>query len=236
VSEDGRKKKKTIDLVDEVDEAVEGFVSPSPELEQALRDATAAVEGHARPISSKSPLGDDPPGDPSAEEEALREQLSESGDRLMRLQADFENFRKRAAREREESHHFGAQNLVKDLLSVVDNLDRAIDHARQSGGGDLEGLLQGVELVHRELLGVFEKHHVTTVDALGKAFDPSIHEAIAQAPDGSVQPNTVIDELQKGYQLRDRLVRPARVVVAKAPEGSDESKESSTSGSGESTS
>ena len=86
-----------------------------------------------------------------------------------------------------------------------------------------------------ELLGVFEKHHVTTVDALGEAFDPSVHEAIAQAPDGNVVPNTVIDVLQKGYQLRDRLVRPARVVVARAPDEADEAKESSESGSGEST-
>jgi len=224
-------KKKVIDLVDEVQE---GFVSPSPELEEALREAEAAVGGGEPPADSDPPpegaAGSDPAAD--AELEALRSQLEESGDRLIRLQADFENFRKRAAREREETLHFGAQNLVKDLLSVVDNLDRALEHVRQSDGGDLEGLLQGVELVRRELMGVFEKHHVTAVEALGETFDPSVHEAIAQAPDAEVQPNTVIDVLQKGYQLRNRLVRPARVVVAKAPDASEQARESGESGPG----
>ena len=166
--------------------------------------------------------------------ELLLTRVSESSDRLLRLQADFENFRKRASREREETLRFGAQNLIKDLLSAVDNLDRAIDHARQSDGGDLEGLLQGVELVRRELLTAFEKHHVTGIDAQGVAFDPALHEAIAQAPDGSVEPNTVIDVLQKGYLLRDRLIRPARVVVSKAP-GEDEGTGNSERGPGEST-
>ena len=117
---------------------------------------------------------------------------------------------------------FGPQNLVKDLLSVVDNLGRAIDHARKSAGGDLQGLLQGVELVQRELLSVLEKHHVTEVDALGKPFNPAYHEAMAQVPDDSVPANTVIEVLQKGYQLRDRLLRPAQVVVTREPDGAGE--------------
>jgi molecular chaperone GrpE len=201
------------------------MLAPNPELEAALREAEEAVSGGERESG-----GEDPSGEP----EDLLIQLAESSDRLLRLQADFENFRKRAAREREESVRFGAQNLVKDLLSVVDNLDRAIAHARQSDGADLEGLLQGVELVHRELLGAFEKHHVKSIEAQGEAFDPAVHEAIAQTPDASVEPNTVIDVLQKGYQLRERLIRPARVVVAKAPEAT-ETKDSSESGPGEST-
>jgi molecular chaperone GrpE len=211
-------------------------LAPSPELEAALREAEESIpepgqrraaEGAAEPEG-----GDDP-----SQGEALLAELEESRDRLLRLQADFENFRKRAAREREEMARFGAQNLVKDLLSVVDNLDRALDHARRSDGGDLEGLLQGVELVHRELLGVFEKHHIQTVDARGQTFDPALHEAIAQMPDGSVEPNTVIDELQKGYQLRDRLIRPARVVGATAPEAPQNTgnEDSGESGPGEST-
>jgi molecular chaperone GrpE len=209
------------------EEPLGGVLPPSPELEAALREAEQAVS--AGEAASEAPEA--PAGEQKSEEEILLAQVAESGERLLRLQADFENFRKRAAREREETLRFGAQNLVKDLVSVVDNLDRAIDHARQSDGGDLEGLLQGVELVHRELLVVFEKHHVTAIDAHGKAFDPALHEAIAQAPDDSVDPNTVIEVLQKGYQLRDRLVRPARVVVAKAS-AEDETKDSSESGPG----
>jgi molecular chaperone GrpE len=130
-------------------------------------------------------------------------------------------------KDREEAIQYGPQILVKDLLSVVDNLARAIDHARQSGGGDLEGLLQGVELVRRELESALSKHHVREVEALGKTFNPAQHEAMGQIPDASVEPNTIVEVLQKGYQLRDRLIRPARVIVARAPDEPDEKGEAS---------
>jgi molecular chaperone GrpE len=143
----------------------------------------------------------------------------EARDQLLRLQADFDNFRKRALKERNEVLHYGHQNLVKELLSVVDNLERAIGHARASGGGDLGGFLQGVELVQRELLGALEKHGVGRVEALGQLFDPAVHEAMAQVPDAAAAPGTVLEVLQEGYRLRDRLLRPARVVVARPPEG-----------------
>src|SRR4029453_16236286 len=149
-----------------------------------------------------------------------REEPAEADARLLPLEAEFENFRKRALRERQEAAQYGSQNLFKDLVSVVDNLERAIAHARESGGGDLASFLQGVELVRRELLGVFEKNHVTEIEAKGKPFDPALHEAMTQVESGAVPPNTVIDVLEKGFQLRDRLVRPARVIVAKAPERS----------------
>ena len=154
-----------------------------------------------------------------AQIEVLTAELAELKDRMLRLQAEFDNFRKRALKERQEASQYGHQNLVKDLLSAVDNLDRALDHSRTSESGDLEGLLQGVELVQRELLGALGKHGVTQVEAQGKPFDPNVHEAMVQAPDGSVPENTVIDVFEVGYKLRDRLIRPARVVVAKAPGG-----------------
>jgi molecular chaperone GrpE len=193
------------------------LLSSSPELEEALRAAAQAVE--EREVSLDRPLE---PASAEGEVERLRSELIDARDQFLRLRADFDNFRKRALREREEASLYGHQNLVKDLLSTVDNLERAIDHSRKNGGGDLEGLLQGVELVQRELLGALGQHGVTQIEALGAVFDPAIHEAMAQAPDGSVEPNTVIDVLQKGYLLRDRLVRPARVVVARAPEGDED--------------
>lgn len=206
-----------------------GSIPIDPELEAALREAMEAVE---EPKAAKS-RADREPGlldaEPVSEREAeavasrLREELADADDRLLRLQAEFENFRKRALRERQEALQYGSQNLFKDLVSVVDNLERAIAHARESGGGDLASFLQGVELVQRELLAVLEKNHVTEIEALGKPFDPSLHEAMAQVESGAVPPNTVIDVLQKGFQLRDRLVRPARVIVAKATDGSDRS-------------
>ena len=218
-----------------------GSIPTDPELEAALREAAEAIPdapARRRPeaASSQGAPEDGASEAPSErpdlgnllDEEieaglapevvcALRDELAETRDRLLRLQADFDNFRKRALKERQDALQYGSQNLFKDLLSVVDNLDRAIGHARESGGGDLETFLQGVELVRRELMGVFGKHHVTEIEALGKPFDPALHEAMAQVEDGSVPPNTVVDVLQKGFALRDRLVRPARVVVAKAP-------------------
>jgi molecular chaperone GrpE len=192
-----------------------GSIPIDPELEAALREAVAAVEEPA----PRKPAEGGPESVPEGGAEGtalLREELADAQDRLLRLQAEFENFRKRALRERQEALQYGSQNLFKDLLSVVDNLERAIGHAQESGGGDLASFLQGVGLVQRELLGILEKNHVTEIDALGRPFDPSLHEAMAQVESGKVPPNTVIDVLQKGFQLRDRLVRPARVIVAKA--------------------
>jgi molecular chaperone GrpE len=211
------------------EEASGGVLEPSPELEEALREAEALAAEKSAPAAE--------PQAPAAVAEAasnriedLSAELVETKDRLIRLQADFENYRRRAAREREEAVRYGSQNLFKDLLTTVDNLDRAIDHARKGGGGDLENLLQGVELVQKGLLGLMSRHGVTEVEALGKAFDPAFHEAMAQAPDASVAPNTVIEVLQKGYKLRDRLLRPARVIVARPEEAADESSEGQAAG------
>ena len=209
-----------------------GSIPIDPELEAALREATESVADPrasapkgARAESGEGILESEPVSEGEAEAVAsrMREELADTQDRLLRLQAEFENFRKRALRERQEAAQYGSQNLFKDLVSVVDNLERAIAHARESGGGDLASFLQGVELVQRELLSIFEKNHVTEIEALGKPFDPSLHEAMAQVESGAVPPNTVIDVLQKGFQLRDRLVRPSRVIVAKAAEGSGRS-------------
>src|SRR5262245_6790928 len=180
-----------------------GSIPIDPELEAALREATEAVEedtpaspheGGNAGLLDPEPLSE---GEAEAVASRMREEIADTQDRLLRLQAEFENFRKRALRERQEAAQYGSQNLFKDLVSVVDNLERAIAHARESGGGDLASFLQGVELVQRELLGVFEKNHVTEIEALGKPFDPSLHEAMAQAESGLVQPNTVIDDLPK---------------------------------------
>jgi molecular chaperone GrpE len=211
-----------------------GSIPTDPELAAALREAAAAVEeaDDVEAAGDHGLLDAEPVAEGTVEAVAsrLREELAEAHERVLRLQADFDNFRKRALRERQEAAQYGSQNLFKDLLSVVDNLERAIGHARESGGGDLASFLQGVELVRRELLAMFEKHHVTEIDALGKPFDPSLHEAMAQVESGEVPPNTVIDVLQKGFQLRDRLVRPSRVIVAKAAEGSGRSGGGESSG------
>jgi molecular chaperone GrpE len=211
------------------EEAAAGSLAPSVELEEAMREAAASLE--ARQAGKQGAREGAPAGGAAAE--ALRQELAQAreegarlaaerdqaGDRLLRLQADFDNFRKRVLRERHEALQYGHENLVKDLLGPVDNLERAIDHARRSEGADFGSLLQGLELVQRDLLGVLARHGVEVVEADGKLFDPALHEAMAQEIDDGIPPNTVLTVFQKGYKLRDRLLRPAAVVVSKQSDG-----------------
>jgi len=196
-----------------------GSLAANPELEAALREASEAIdeEGHV-----KRPEESDLSGEFSSEEvERMAGQLVENRDKYVRLLADFDNYRRRAQKDRQDVIQYGHENLVKDLLSTVDNLDRAIEHAHQNDGGDLASLLQGVELVQREFYAVLAQHEVFAIDAEGSQFDPSLHEAMAHVQDDSVPPNSVIEVLQRGYRLRDRLLRPARVVVAKSSAEAD---------------
>lgn len=135
-------------------------------------------------------------------------------DRFLRQAAELENFKKRALRERDEFVRFANEALIKDLLPVVDNLERAIAHA--SGGGNGKPLVEGVEMVLKGLLDVLAKHGVTQISAAGQAFDPAKHEAMVQVETADHEPNMVVEELHKGYMLHDRLLRPALVSVAKA--------------------
>jgi molecular chaperone GrpE len=201
------------------EEETEASLGPSPEIEAAMRAAAESVEAlQGQRRGAESAPEADPPQEEASGSATLQQELADANDRYLRLAADFENFRKRALKDREEAHHFGHQNLVKDLLPSVDNLERAVDHARKGEEGS--GLLEGVELVLRELHAVLAKHGVTPIEALGQPFDPALHEAMAQVPDGSQPPNTVVQVFQRGHQLRGRLLRPARVVVSRPPEGS----------------
>jgi molecular chaperone GrpE len=200
------------------EEASEGNLGPSSELEEAMREAEKAHDARAAERHAHKSSG----GSAAVEEleaalAAAQREIAELKDRHLRLAADFENSRRRGIKDREETSLFGHQNVVKDLLPSVDNLERAIEHARQGGEGSQEGLLEGVELVLREIQSVLARHGVVPIEAQGQPFDPALHEAMAQLPDGSVPANTVVQVFQPGYQLRGRLLRPARVVVSKAP-------------------
>ncbi len=198
---------------DASDEASGGTLPPNPALEEALREAAEAV-------GAKESGGDagDSDGRLEAELTELRAAHEALQDQYIRLQADYENHRKRVMKERQDAHNYGHENIVKDLLGTVDNLERAIEHARSSAGGDFEAMLQGVELVQRELIQALDRHGVTVIEAAGEAFDPAVHEAMAQQEDDSVPQNTVVQVFAKGYQLRDRLLRPAKVIVSKKSE------------------
>lgn len=136
-------------------------------------------------------------------------------DLFLRERADLENFKRRMQREQAESLRFANEPLIRDLLPVIDNLERAVGHAQS--GGDGQPLVEGVALVVRSFLDTLEKYGVTRMTAKGEPFDPTCHEAMAQAESTEVVPNTVVDEYCPAYLLHGRLLRPASVTVAKAP-------------------
>ena|SRR5579862_82175 len=131
-------------------------------------------------------------------------------DRLLRLAADFENYKKRAARERQEYVAFANERLVKELLPILDDLERALQAANEHQEATLE---EGVALVHRSLAQLLARNGVKEIDTKG-AFDPHVHEALLAQPVEDAESGTVIDVVQKGYTIGDRVVRPARVIVA----------------------
>lgn len=155
----------------------------------------------------------------AAAEEALaasREEAAKNRDLYLRTLADLENYRKRAQREKEELSRFANENLLRELLPVIDNLERAIEHARGDQGGG--GILQGVEMTLSQFVKVLEKAGVKPVAAVGEPFDTARHEAMGHEESADFAPQTVVRELQKGYLLNDRLLRPAMVLLAKAPQ------------------
>ena len=145
---------------------------------------------------------------------AKEEEAKNNYDRYIRQVAELDNFKKRSAREREENARYANEALVKDLLPVIDNLERAIVHA--SSGDNGKPLIEGVDMVLKGFLDTLSKHGVQPVAAVGLAFDPAQHEALAQVESATHAPNTVIEQHQRGYLMRDRLLRPALVTVSKA--------------------
>jgi molecular chaperone GrpE len=156
---------------------------------------------------------------------AKEEEAKNNYDRYVRQAAELDNFKKRSAREREENARYANEALVRDLLPVIDNLERAIAHA--SSGGNEKPLVEGVDMVLKGFLDTLSKHGVQPVAAVGLTFDPAQHEALAQVESSEHQPNAVIEQHQKGYIMRDRLLRPALVTVSK-PSISQEKKNEGT--------
>jgi molecular chaperone GrpE len=145
-------------------------------------------------------------------EEQQQPEQEPQDDRLLRLAADFENYKKRAARERQEYVRLANERLIGELLPILDDLERALSAAEQHQEAQLE---EGVRLVHRSLAGLLERQGVKPIETDGK-FDPHVHEALLSQP-SDAEEGSVLDVVQKGYKLGERVVRPARVVVAAAP-------------------
>lgn len=158
----------------------------------------------------------------SGPEQELEQALSEKAelwDRCLRIQAEFENYRKRAAKERDEERRYAALPLIRDLLPTLDNLSRAIEAARDQSvaEGPLAGLRQGVEMVLAQAIEVLQRHGAEPIPAVGQIFDPNVHEALQQVPTTEHPPMTIVMEYERGYRLNDRVIRPSKVIVAVAP-------------------
>jgi molecular chaperone GrpE len=177
-------------------------------------------------IKESSDFREDPEDEQKLREDdlaiKLKEKEKETGenyDKYVRAVAELENVKKRAVREKTESIKYGNENLIKDILPMVDSLDRALKHAGNSG--DIEAFKKGLKLVQDQLHSCLVKHGVAQIECLDKAFDPNVHEALFQIESDAHKDNQVVDELEKGYLLNGRLLRPAKVSVCKRAKKED---------------
>ena len=143
----------------------------------------------------------------------LMEKLKEAHERMLRAAADLDNYKKRAHKEKEEAQKFGNERLLRDFVPVMDNLDRALEHARSNA--DFEGLLTGVAMTRKQFEEALSRHGVKSFSSVGQPFDPHLHEAMQQVVSPELPPNHVVSELLRGYTLNDRLIRAALVVVSR---------------------
>lgn len=188
---------------------------PADTAETAFQPAndedTAAEEAEAEETQK--------PATPEEQIEHLEGQVAEMKDKALRAMAEAENVRRRAEREREETSKYAITNFARDLLSVADNLRRAIDslpdHLRENE--ELNNFLTGVEMTEKELLDAFEKHGIVPINPEGEKFDHNYHQAMFEVESHDQPPGTVVQVVQTGYMIKDRLLRPAMVGVAKAP-------------------
>jgi len=154
----------------------------------------------------------------AAAEATIEEQLAarekearDNWDRFLRERADLENYRKRVSREKEELLNYGNKSLIEEILPVVDNMERALAHAPEEGQA---AVIEGIRMTHGMLVTALRKFGVTPIEAVGTPFDSAFHQAMAQVPSDDYPPNTVVEEYQKGYLLKERLLRPAMVTVS----------------------
>ena len=156
--------------------------------------------------------------------ESAEQEAKESHDRLLRVSAEFENYKKRSQREVAEFRKYANESLINTLLPLVDNLERAINSSSDDDASNrnlIDGVVDGVEMTLKETLKIFKKFGVQPIESLGKNFDPNLHEAVMQKESENAKENIVLEEFQKGYMIHDRLLRPAMVVVSKGKDKND---------------
>ena len=199
--------------------------------EEAAGDVVEDAAAAASPlVGDELPIGGPADRVPADRVVELEAEVAGLKDELLRALAETENVRRRGQRERDDLRKYAAGPVVKDLLSVADNLARALDSVAAeslSDDGPLKSLVEGVQMTQRELAQAFERHAIHEIEALGRKLDPHVHEAMFEVPDPTRPNGTVVQVVQPGYMLHDRLLRPARVGVAKggpaaAPSGGDQ--------------
>ncbi|MBK8630467.1 MAG: nucleotide exchange factor GrpE [Sphingomonadales bacterium] len=176
--------------------------------EEDLKTETADAPEAAAEEPATDPLG------------ALLGELEEAKQQILYAQAEIQNVRRRAEKEVQDAHAYSATKFARDVLSVSDNLSRALDAIpaamREDEAG--KGLVTGLEATQRELASVFERNGITRIEAMGQPLDPNRHQAMMEMPNADVEPGTIVLEMQSGYMIKDRLLRPAMVCVAKKPD------------------
>jgi molecular chaperone GrpE len=192
------------------------------DLEAAMREAVAAVEEVEGGRQDPAPAAGAQTAVETDEEEIakLRREIADLRDRSMRTLADFDNFRKRSERERQETKKYALVEPLRDFLEIMDNLELAL-----AAAGSSDDLKRGVEMIHRQMQDLLRRQGVREVSALGQPFDPALHEAVSREEDPTVQAPTVTGEMRRGYMIHDRLLRPAMVKVsvpAEAPKPAGE--------------
>ena len=190
----------------------------TPASEKPETTAEQVEETPGEEIAGTAEEAADPLQELKQEIENAKQEASKNWDLYLRERADLENARKRHQRDREEAIRFANDRLLKEMIPVLDNLERAVGHAEQ-GEDDNQGLLEGVNMTISQFRKVLEDFGVKPINALGADFDPNLHQAMGQVESEDQAPNTVVSEFQKGYLLNDRLLRPSLVMVAKAPGG-----------------
>lgn len=145
--------------------------------------------------------------------ELARSENAAAADMMLRLAAEMDNYKKRVDKERQSLIKYGSQGILQELLPILDNFERAIESANKSK--DFDSFLEGVGMIFKQMSAALERKGISTIDAIGETFDPNIHEAVMQVASDKYSENTVVEELQKGYVLHDRVIRPAMVAVSK---------------------
>ena len=190
-----------------------------------------AIEATITEASDDGPAEEEMPGADPAEEETpvsgeitIEEQLEKAlaeiatyKDVALRAEAEMQNVRRRTERDIENAHKFGLERFLQNLLPVLDSIEKAIDSSEQAGPEEDDSVMEGVRLCYKLLLEALDRENVEVVDPLGEPFDPNVHEAMSVVENPDMEPNSVFAVVQKGYKLNSRLVRPAMVLVSKAP-------------------